>query len=94
MILLFSGGLDSYIAWDYLGRPKTLYFDIGHKYCVHEIERIKELVPDTIIDSRLRLSDWEEKDANIPMRNVFFVMMASFYGDRIVLVVALLRCRL
>jgi len=87
MILLFSGGLDSYIAWYYLRKPKTLYFDIGHRYCAHEIEVVKKLVPDTIIDSRLNLRDWEEKGANIPMRNAYFLMMATYYDINIVLVV-------
>jgi len=87
MILLFSGGLDSYIAWHYLGKPRTLYCDIGHRYAAQEIEAVKKLVPDTIIDSRLRLSDWEKPDAHIPLRNAFFCMIASHYDKEIVLVV-------
>lgn len=87
MILLFSGGLDSYIAWEFLHRPKTLYFDIGHRYAGNEIEVVRKLIPDTIIDSRLNLADWEEADANIPMRNAFFLMLATHYDKEIVLVV-------
>lgn len=87
MILLFSGGLDSYIAWHFLHEPKTLFCDLGHRYAVHEFPVVKRLVPDTIIDSRLNLADWEEKDANIPLRNAFLVMIASHYDKDIVLVV-------
>jgi len=87
MILLFSGGLDSYIAWEYLHKPETLYFDIGHRYCANEVEVVRKLIPDTIIDTRLDLADWEEPDANIPMRNAFFIMLATHYKYDIVLVV-------
>ncbi len=87
MILLFSGGLDSYIAWHYLHKPKTLYVDLGHRYAAHEVEVVKRLVPDTIIDTRLNLADQEEKDANIPLRNVYLTMIASHYDDDIILVV-------
>ena len=87
MILLFSGGLDSYIAWEYLNRPKTIYFDLGHRYAADEVSVVRKLISDTIIDSRLNLADWEEPDANIPMRNAFLVMMASHYDQDIILVV-------
>lgn len=87
MILLFSGGPDSFIAYHYLNKPKTLYVDLGHRYAAHEIERVKKLVPDTVIDTRLNLADWEAKDANIPLRNAFLTMIASHYDSDVVLVV-------
>jgi len=87
MILLFSGGLDSYIAWHYLKKPTTLYCDLGHRYASQEVEAVRELIPSTIIDTRLNLSDKEERDANIPLRNAFLVMIASYYSEEIVLVV-------
>lgn len=87
MILLFSGGLDSYIGWHYLNKPKTLYCDLGHRYAAHELEMVGKLVPTTIIDSRLNLADWEAKDANIPLRNAFLIMIASKYDRDVVLVV-------
>jgi len=87
MILLFSGGLDSYIAWHYLDKPKTLYCAINHRYQIQEHKAVIDLIPETIVDSRLYLGDWEEDDANIPMRNAFFFMIASHYADKICLVV-------
>ena len=39
----------------------------------------------TDIDDRLDLSDVEFESAIVPLRNLFFVMIASYYGDRIVL---------
>lgn len=86
MILLFSGGLDSYIGWHYLGRPRTLYVDIGHRYSQIEREVIKELIVTTHIDERLRLGDWEDEDAHIPLRNAFFIMIASYYDPHIAIV--------
>ena len=87
MILLFSGGLDSYIAYHYLEEPKTLYVDLGHRYADKEKEVVNFLLPWTIIDRRLNLGDWEEEDANIPMRNAFLVMIAAKYDPNVVLVV-------
>jgi 7-cyano-7-deazaguanine synthase in queuosine biosynthesis len=87
MILLFSGGLDSYIAWHYLGKPKTLYCDLGHRYASLEVDAVRRLIPTTIIDTRLNLADWEEKDAHIPLRNAFLIMIASHYDDQVSLVV-------
>ena len=87
MILLFSGGLDSFIAYEYLHRPKTLYINLGHRYAVHELEKVRELIPSTIIDDRLNLAEWERQDANIPLRNAFLVMIASYYDHDVVVVV-------
>ena len=87
MILLFSGGLDSYIGWYFLDKPPTLYVGLGHRYMTHEIEKVKILIPETVIDSRLNLADWEEKDANIPLRNAFLVMIASKYDKNVALIV-------
>ena len=87
MILLFSGGMDSYIAWYYLRNPKTLYIDLNHRYSYQERTAVLNLIPSTYIDKRLDLHDWEEEDANIPMRNAFFAMIASQYDKEIALVV-------
>ena len=87
MLLLYSGGLDSYIAWEYLIRPKTIYFDLGHRYSTHEMKAVHKTIPDTLIDKSLHLGRWEKDDADIPMRNAFMIMLASMYDKEIVLVV-------
>lgn len=87
VILLYSGGLDSFLAWEYLKRPKTIYFDLGHRYALHELIAIRKTIPDTIINKSLHLGQWEKEDADIPMRNAFMIMMASMYDKDIVLVV-------
>jgi 7-cyano-7-deazaguanine synthase in queuosine biosynthesis len=53
---------------------------------VHEMEMVKKLIPKTTIDDRLNLADWEEKGANIPLRNAFLIMIASKYDKDVVLV--------
>ena len=71
MILLFSGGVDSYVAWYYLGKPKTVYFNVQSRYSRRELGVVKRLIPDTIIDNSLNFSDREVGDkAYIPFRNL------------------------
>ena len=45
MILLFSGGIDSFIAYHYLKEPRTLYLDLGTPYTKKEIEFVKKIDP-------------------------------------------------
>lgn len=87
-ILLFSGGLDSYIAWHWLGKPQTVYFDLGTPYSSYEIKVIKELIPTTIIDSSLNLASRQMLDSDtafIPMRNLYLAMLACKYGEEIII---------
>ena len=86
-ILLFSGGIDSFVAYYFLGKPKTLYFDLKNRYSEKEKKVIKRLIPTTIIDDTLNLGDIEKKNANIPFRNLFLAMKASAkYADKVYIV--------
>ncbi|HVB44711.1 MAG TPA: 7-cyano-7-deazaguanine synthase [Streptosporangiaceae bacterium] len=80
-ILLFSAGLDSFPAWHYLGHPRCLYFDIRHRYREQELAAITALSRrcgiEIEISTELDLSAWEASDAIIPMRNVYFAMLAA-----------------
>ena len=58
MILLFSGGIDSFVAWHYLNKPKTVYFNLQSRYSLREISVVKKLIPTTIIDNSLNLSEF------------------------------------
>lgn len=86
-ILLFSAGADSFPAWHYLGKPPALYFDLGHRYRDHEYEAISTLARrhaiDLSISRELDLAAWEEPDGIIPLRNLYFVMLASHRADLI-----------
>jgi len=77
MVLLYSGGLDSYIAWEWLKRPKTIYGALSHRYQDFELRAVRETIPSTVIDDSLFLKYWEEDDANIPMRNALLLMSAA-----------------
>ena len=87
-IFLLSGGLDSFIQWRLLEMPKAVYFAIGHraeKKELEKIEKIKELAGNVIIDNRLKLGEVEMENAYIPYRNLFFIMLASYYSPNVVL---------
>ena len=85
VILLFSGGLDSFIAYHFLGKPKCVYFDIGLPICKEEIRVIRELGIPVIIDTSVNLADREvEGDSKfIPGRNLYYALLACKYGDEI-----------
>ena len=89
-VLCLSGGLDSVIAHYYLKEKlgyavDTIYFDYGG-YCSDEIPVVKGMFPNTIIDSDLTLSKWNESDPNayVPYRNLMFAAKAASYGYEIV----------
>lgn len=84
-VLLYSGGMDSYIISQLENFDTILYIDSKSKYSKIEIEFLKEQGLNVVIDERLNLSDVEMESALVPLRNLFFVMIASYYGDRIVL---------
>ncbi|MDD5053494.1 MAG: 7-cyano-7-deazaguanine synthase [Sulfuricurvum sp.] len=86
MILLFSGGIDSFVAWHYLNKPKTVYFNLQSRYSLREISVVKKLIPTTIIDNSLNLSDREHGDnAYIPFRNLLLACQAVKYSNRIII---------
>jgi 7-cyano-7-deazaguanine synthase in queuosine biosynthesis len=86
-ILLFSGGLDSLIAWYYLGKPDCLFVNMHHKYAMQELETIQQIVGVTnmrcIHDDRIALGDKEQPDAYIPMRNAFLAEIGALYAEKI-----------
>ena len=85
-ILLFSGGIDSYVAWHYLDRPKTVYFDLNTPYTKNEIEVIQNLIPTTIIEKVIDFSSRQEGDhAFVPYRNLHLALLANKYADTIVI---------
>ncbi len=86
-VLLFSGGMDSFMAYKILGKPKTLYVKMDHRYQDEEIKRVLALVPDTRILDMPVLGQFEEEDATIPMRNLFLAMMAALQGYTLIWVV-------
>lgn len=84
-VLLYSGGMDSWLI-DKLWKPDVkLFFNIGTANSNYELERVKKDKNTIIID--MPLSQFEQKDNNyyLPLRNLHFVAMAAHYGDVICL---------
>lgn len=85
-ILLYSGGMDSYIVAHMFPDADLLYIDSGsrsswkEKAMLMHAPRQVEVVPG-VID----LSRFEREDAIVPARNLFLVTIASFYGTEILL---------
>lgn len=82
-VLLYSGGMDSWLI-DKLWKPDVkLHFDIGTKNNIEENKRM----PKDVEIVKLDLARYEDKERNylLPLRNLFFVEMASYYGDIICL---------
>lgn len=85
IILCFSGGLDSMIAWYYLGKPKCIFFHCS-KYSETELNAVLRINPNTIISDALNLKTFEYGDnAYIPHRNILFAAIASNYSNNIVI---------
>lgn len=82
-VLLYSGGADSWLI-DKLWKPDVkLYVNIHGEYNESEIKRLPK---DVIIMEAPFLGELEEPETHfVPLRNLYFIMMASHYGDNICL---------
>ena len=85
-ILLCSGGLDSFCAYHFLGKPRTVYFDLRTRYAYKEKSFVLRTVSSTIIDYSLDLSAREEPDSYVPYRNLLLATQAARYADKIYLI--------
>ena len=81
-VLLYSGGMYTWLI-DKIWKPdKKIYINIGGNYSKAEMKRLPNDVE--ILDFSL-LGRFEQKDAYVPMRNLYFLMIASHFGDEICL---------
>ena len=86
MILLFSGGLDSFIAYHYLGKPATVYFDLNTPYTTKEIKVVQKLIPNTVVEKVIDFSTRQiGKNAYVPYRNLHLALLANKYSNLIVM---------
>jgi 7-cyano-7-deazaguanine synthase len=82
-VLLYSGGMDSWLI-NKLWKPDIkLYINVGTRSSIEEAKRL----PDDVIIRNLPIADQEQHNNNfyLPMRNLLFVTLASYYGDIICL---------
>ena len=82
-VLLYSGGMDSYIISKLVKPDKKLYFDYGTKQ--NELE--KKHLPKDVIIKKIPIGEYTEKDGlnTIPLRNLIFAAIAVNYGDEIII---------
>ena len=80
-VLLYSGGTDSWLINKLWKPDKKIYININGFYSADEIKKLPDDVE--IVDFPF-LGEVEEKDTNfVPLRNLYFLMIASNYGDEI-----------
>lgn len=78
-VLLYSGGMDSWLI-DKLWKPDVrLYINIHGSYSDEEIKRLPKDVK--VID--LPIGIYEQENKYVPLRNLYFLMIASNYGDEL-----------
>ena len=81
-VLLYSGGMDSWLI-DKLWKPDVkLYINIDGDYSYEEMAR---LPVDVKCVSFPLLGTFEQPDKFVPLRNLYFLMIASHYGDELCL---------
>lgn len=81
-VLLYSGGTDSWLV-DKLWKPDIkLYININGRYSNEEIKRLPKDVK--IIDFPF-LGTIEKDNAIVNLRNLYFIMIATNFGDNICL---------
>jgi 7-cyano-7-deazaguanine synthase len=84
-VLLYSGGLDSYITAALVEPDILLHVEIGTFYGLYETSRL--VTPPTfagqLVRVELNLSPWERGDLIIPGRNAHLALLAAGYGDDI-----------
>lgn len=78
-VLLYSGGMDSYIIKELWKPDVKLFIDYGTKQTAEERKRL----PKDVIVKEIDLSQYIEKDNKntIPLRNLLFATIAVNYGD-------------
>lgn len=91
-VLLFSGGMDSLIMNHLLKPDILLIIPHNNLYEKQEMNCINKLINKGYIDKReiifdksLQLGQFERDDAIIPNRNLYFITLATHYGETIYL---------
>ena len=80
-VLLYSGGMDSWLI-DKIWKPDVkIYINIHGAYSEEEIKKLPSDVK--IIDCPFLGQFEEDKTKYIPLRNLYFLMIASHYGEHI-----------
>ena len=82
-VILYSGGMDSFILGQMFPDAMKLYINIHSRYSRKEMAHLPD---DVIINSgALNLREFEREDAIIPCRNMLLALIAAQYGNVIML---------
>ena len=92
-VLLFSGGMDSLMLAHLLQPDGLLYISSGAGYSSREDQALAKLIEINAIDSTrlirsadvINLRSFERDDYIVPNRNIYYVTLASHFGERILL---------
>lgn len=80
-VLLYSAGMDSFIAWRKLKQPPALFCRLQHRYMAKELSAAFKIESKTkmklYLSDVVNLKDWETKTAFIPGRNFYLLMTAA-----------------
>lgn len=82
MVLLASGGLDSFITWNYLDKPKVLFVDYGQKYVNIERNAVAKLYHDFEFVKLDGICALEDK-IFVPARNLMLATLGLRYSTDI-----------
>lgn len=89
-VLMFSGGMDSIVAWYYTGKPACVHVTGHSRYSFEELyavtkfmERHEEMECEIV--EMDWLADFEEEDATIPLRNAHFAMIGAHFADKVLI---------
>jgi len=83
-VLLYSGGIDSFIGYYYLNKPQLISFDLGSKYTQKELKYNPLKTENIIYDESLKWLGENEQNLNahIPFRNLYLALTAvAKYSD-------------
>lgn len=86
-VLLYSGGMDSFIANWLLNPDILLYIKVGSRYEDKELKFVHRFIEDFDFSRKFHeinlsfLRNFEMENAHIPLRNLFFIEIASLFGD-------------
>ena len=81
-VVLYSGGMDSFILGKMYPGALKLYVNTNSRYSEKEISYLES---DVLIHNGIDLSCFEREDSVVPCRNMYLALVASNYGNEIML---------
>ncbi len=83
VVLMVSGGLDSFLAASHFPSAKKVFIDWGQPYLSMELEAVADLYPDAHRVTIGGIPGVDSTDPYVPARNLLFACLAARFGTRI-----------